>query len=128
MERTTQKEGVAGPKTGVKSIVINMIFKELGIRSSNYDHGFKRGVYYSDIYDNGREFLKGNIHEDELIMKKKYKDDVDYINNWWKPKAIRRYTKLFDEGRLKPEKLFYADVVGKSWNQTKAKYLKEVGR
>ena len=61
-------------------------------------------------------------------MKKKYKDDVDYINNWWKPKAIRRYTKLFDENRLKPEKLFYADVVGKSWNQTKAKYLKEVGR
>ena len=128
LERTTQKEGVAGPKTGVKSIVINMIFKELGIRSSDYDHGFKRGVYYSDIYDNGREFLKGNIDEDELIMKKKYKDDVDYINNWWKPKAIRRYTKLFDENRLKPEKLFYADVVGKSWNQTKAKYLKEVGR
>ena len=128
LERTTQKEGVAGPKTGVKSIIINMIFKELGLRASNYDHGFKRGVYYSDIYDNGREFLKGNIDEDELIMKKKYVDDVDYINNWWKPKAIRRYTKLFDEGRLKPEKLFYADVVGKSWKQTKAKYLNEVGR
>ena len=47
---------------------------------------------------------------------------------WWKPKAIRRYTKLFDEGRLKPEKLFYGDIVGKTWEETKEQYLKEVGR
>ena len=40
-------------------------------------------------------------------MKQKYIDDSDYIMNWWKPKAIKRYTKLFDEGKLKPEKLFY---------------------
>jgi hypothetical protein len=128
LKRTTQKEGVAGPKTGVKSIIINMMFKELGIRGSNYDHGFKRGVYYSDIYENGREFLGGNLDEGELIMKKKFIGDVDYINNWWKPKAIRRYIKLFDEGRLKPDRLFYADVVGKTWEQTKEKYLGEIGR
>ena len=128
LEKTVQKEGVAGPRTGVKSIIIHMMFKELGIRASNYEHGFKRGVYYSDIYENGKEFLQNEIHVDELIMKKKFTGDVYYINNWWKPKAIRRYTKLFDEGRLKPDRLFYADVVGKTWEQTKAKYLNEVGR
>ena len=48
--------------------------------------------------------------------------------NWWKPKAIRRYTKLHDEGRIKPEKLFYGDIVGKTWEETKEMYLGEVGR
>ena len=55
-------------------------------------------------------------------------DDSDYIMNWWKPKAIKRYTKLFDENRLKPEKLFYGDIVGKTWEETKEIYLSEVGR
>jgi len=61
-------------------------------------------------------------------MKQKYIDDSAYIMKWWKPKAIRRYTKLFDEGRLKPEKLFYGDIVGKTWEETKQQYLGEVGR
>jgi len=63
-----------------------------------------------------------------LKMKQKYVDDSDYIMNWWKPKAIKRYIKLFDEGKLKPEKLFYGDIVGKTWEETKEKYLGEVGR
>ena len=125
---TTQKEGVAGPPTGVKQRVINMIFKVVGVKPSEYQHGFKRGIYFADIYENGREFLRGEIEEKDLKMKKKYADDTDYIMNWWKPKAIKRYSKLFDEGRLKPEKLFYGDIVGTTWEETKKKYLGEVGR
>jgi len=126
--QTTQKEGVAGPVTGVKQKVINMIFKVVGVKPSTYQHGFKRGIFFADIYENGKEFLRGEIEEKDLKMKKKYNDDSDYIMNWWKPKAIRRYTKLFDEGRIKPEKLFYGDIVGKTWEETKEQYLGEVGR
>ena len=126
--QTTQKEGVAGPVTGVKQKVINMIFKVVGVKPSTYQHGFKRGIFFADIYENGKEFLRGEIKEKDLKMKKKYNDDSDYIMKWWKPKAIRRYTKLFDEGRLKPEKLFYGDIVGKTWEETKEMYLSEVGR
>jgi len=126
--QTTQKEGVAGPVTGVKQKVINMIFKVVGVKPSTYQHGFKRGIFFADIYENGKEFLRGEIKEKDLKMKKKYNDDSDYIMKWWKPKAIRRYTKLFDEGRLKPEKLFYGDIVGKTWEETKEQYLGEVGR
>ncbi len=61
-------------------------------------------------------------------MKKKYVEDVDYINRWWKPKAVRRYVKLLDEGRIKPEKLFYAGILDISWEEAKEKYLGEVGR
>ena len=125
---TTQKEGVAGPPTGVKQKTINLIFKAVGIKASEYQHGFKRGIYFADIYENGKEFLRGEIEEKDLKMKKKYVEDSDYIMKWWKPKAIKRYSKLFDEGRLKPEKLFYGDIVGTEWEETKKKYLGEVGR
>ena len=128
LKQTTQKEGVAGPPTGVKQKVINMIFKAVGIKGSDYMHGFKRGIFYADIYENGKEFLRGELEEKALKMKKKYNDDSDYVMNWWKPKAIRRYGKLFDENRLKPEKLFYGDLVGMSWEEAKEKYLGEVGR
>ena len=125
---TTQKEGVSGPPTGVKQKTINLIFRAVGIKASDYEHGFQRGIYYADMYENGKEFLRGEIEEKDLKMKKKYAEDTDYIMNWWKPKAIKRYSKLFDEGRLKPEKLFYGDIVGTTWEETKKKYLGEVGR
>ena len=125
---TTQKEGVSGPPTGVKQKTINLIFRAVGIKASDYEHGFQRGIYYADMYENGKEFLRGEIEEKDLKMKQKYIDDSDYIMKWWKPKAIKRYTKLFDEGRLKPEKLFYGDIVGKTWEETKEMYLREVGR
>ena len=128
LRQTTQKEGVAGPPTGVKQKVINMIFRAVGAKPSTYMHGFKRGIFYADIYENGKEFLRGEIEEKDLKMKQKYSEDSDYIMKWWKPKAIKRYTKLFDEGRLKPEKLFYGDIVGKTWEETKEIYLSEVGR
>ena len=126
--QTTQKEGVAGPPTGVKQKVINMIFKAVGVKSSTYMHGFKRGIFYADMYENGKEFLRGEIEEKDLKMKQKYIADSDYIMKWWKPKAIKRYSKLHDENRLKPEKLFYGDIVGKTWEETKEMYLSEVGR
>jgi hypothetical protein len=105
-----------------------MIYKELDIKRAKYEHGFKRGVYYGDIYENGKSFLRNEIKEDELVMKEKYKLDYDRIINWWKPKAIRRYEKLHNENRLKPESLFYSDIIGMSWEETREKYLGDIGR
>ena len=105
-----------------------MIFKAVGVKPSTYMHGFKRGIYYADMYENGKEFLRGEIKEQDLIMKQKYVEDSDYIMRWWKKKAIKRYAKLHADNRLKPEKLFYGDIVGKTWEETKEMYLSEVGR
>ena len=116
------------PVTGIKQKILQLIYKELGIKRAEYEHGFKRGCYYADLYQNGKEFLRSEITEDELIMKPKYEQDVEYIKNWWKPKAIKRYTKLFDENRIKPEKLFYKVVINTSWEETKEKYLGDIGR
>ena len=80
------------------------------------------------MYDNGLEYLRNEIEDKDLVMKQKYVLDYDRINSWWKPKAIRRYTTLFNDNRIKPETLFYGDVVGMTWEQCKEKYISEVGR
>ena len=61
-------------------------------------------------------------------MKKKFEEGYDYINNWWKKQAIKRYSKLHDDGRLKPEHLFYIDGIGVSLENFKEQRLSEVGR
>lgn len=126
--QTTQKEGIDGPVSGIKQRILSMIFKELGIKQTHYMHGFKRGVYFAMLYDNGNEFLRNEIDESELKLKKKFQEGDDYTMRWWKKKAIKRYSKLHEEGRIKPEPLFYLDIIGMSWEDAKKKYLKEVGR
>ena len=117
-----------GPVSGIKQKILSAIFKECGIKATEYHHGFKRGVYMAMMYENGCEYLRNEITEDKLILKDKFKQGTEYINKWWKKHAISRYTKLHDEGRIKPEHLFYIDAIGISWEEMKAKYLSEVGR
>ena len=117
-----------GPVSGIKQKILGQIFKECGIKATQYHHGFKRGVYMAMMYENGCEYLRNEITEEQLILKDKFKQGTEYINKWWKKHAISRYTKLHDEGRIKPEHLFYIDAIGISWEEMKAKYLSEVGR
>ena len=118
----------AQSQTGPKQNTINRIFKHLGIKGKDYEHGFHRGVFFANMYDNGLEYLRNEIEDNDLRMKPKFENDIDYIMNWWKPKAIRRYVKLYDNDKLKPEVLFYGDIVGKTWEETKHQYIGEVGR
>ena len=117
-----------GPVSGIKQKILGQIFKECGIKANQYHHGFKRGVYLAMMYENGREFLCKQIEEDALVLKPKFEQGVEYINKWWKKHASSRYSKLHDEGRIKPEHLFYIEGIGMGWDEFKAKYLKEVGR
>ena len=118
----------SGPVSGIKQKILSKIFRECGIKSSNYNHGFKRGVYLAMIYENGSEFLRNEIPEERLVIRQKFANGYDYINKWWKRKAIKRYTKLYDENRIKPEHLYYVDGVGQTWENFKKQYLKDVGR
>ena len=118
----------SGPVSGVKQKILGQIFKELGIKSDTYHHGFKRGVYFAPMYENGNDYLCSKIDEDKLIMKPKFVQGDEYTIKWWKDKAIKRYSKLHEEGRLKPEKLFYADAIGLTWEEMKDKFLADVGR
>lgn len=125
----TQKEGVNGPVTSAKMRVLNMIFDTAGIKASNYNHGFERGVYYSSFFENTKDFLCGRItDEKQLKLKPRLVGDVKSIIEWWKPKAIDRYKKLKADGRINSEKLFYNGMYKMEFEQAKKRYFKDVGR
>ena len=121
-------KGASGPVSGIKQKILGQIFKECGIKQSAYHHGFKRGVYLAMMYENGPEFLRSEIEESELVMKKKFVEGQENINKWWKRQATKRYSKLHDAGKLKTEHLFYLDGIGTTWEEFKAQRLSEVGR
>ncbi len=124
----TQREGVSGPVTGAKSRVLSMIFSKCGIKQSNYQHGYERGVYYSCFYENTKDYLQNKINDDKLIMKDLHKRDVQAVCEWWKPKAIERYKKLKSESNLKTNVHFYNNMIGMTYEQAKSAYFQEVGR
>ena len=127
-KKMTQKDNVSGPVTGAKQRVLSMIFQELKLRTQDYVHGYERGVYYSSFYENTKEFLKNEITEDQLVMKKLYVDDTDAIMNWWKTKAKDRYIKLKAENNLKSEVLYNSPIKDMSYQTAKENFFKEVGR
>ena len=63
-----------------------------------------------------------------MCIRDRLKDDVDSVISWWKPKAIARYQKLHEEGRIKDGILYYTNMIGISWDAAKEIYLSEVGR
>lgn len=117
-----------GVSSGLKQRQLSLIFKEIGLTPSHYTHGYQRGVYFASIYDNSKEFLCNKIPESDLVMKKRYESDIDGMLEWWKEKAIKRYSKLHDESKLNNNVLFYDDLIGVDWNKTKELYLNQIGR
>ena len=86
-----------------------------------------RGIYFSPLYNNTNEFLRGEITEKELV--KSFDTSYDYLTNLWKEKyASKRIRSLKEQGRVSAERLFYDDLIYLSWDETKDKYLSQVGR
>lgn len=125
---TTKTTDSAGPVTGIKQRILYAIFKELNIKPTEFVHGYKRGVYFMPFYTNFKEYLTSKIDDTELILNNKFTDDIDGIIKWWKTKSINRYTKLFQTNRLNSELLYYNKLPFLSWNETKSKYITDVGR
>ena len=96
----------ATSKSSPKQNVLNLIFKYLDIEKKQFMSEHRKGLYFANIYENGREFLCDEISEDDLIVNDRFKDDV---LDWWIPKAIKRYSKLHDEDRLDENSLWYDD-------------------
>jgi len=90
-----------------KQNVLNLIFKYLNIDKKQFMSEHRKGLYFSSIYENGLEFLCDEISEDDLIVKDKFERDV---LDWWIPKAVKRYSKLYDENRLDSNSLWYDNL------------------
>ena len=100
---------LAQSKTSPKQNVLDLIYRIVGIKQSKYKNEFNRGVYFSSFYNNTKEFLTDKIAEKDLELNDKFKSD-DWYLDWWKVKAIKRYSKLHSDGKLNHDILWYEDI------------------
>jgi len=102
-------------------------YQKLGIDKKLISSEHARGIYFAPLYNNTREFLCGDAVEKDL--QKSFDTSNEYIVNLWKEKyASKRIKNLIDNDRVSDETLFYDDLVYLSWEETKEKYLGDVGR
>ena len=102
------KDKMTIDETSPKQKILNLIYDILGIDKKKYQNEFYRGVYFSMIYKNGGEFLRDEIKESKLELDEKF--EYDYIMNWWKEKASRRYFKLYEENNLSHTNYWFNDI------------------
>ena len=86
-----------------------------------------RGIYFSPLYDNTYDFLCGKCDGNDL--KKSFETSTESLSNTWKEKHARgRIGFLKKKNKVSTETLFYDDLIYLSWQETKDKYLSQVGR
>ena len=86
-----------------------------------------RGIYFSPLYNNSFEFLRKEIGKDVLV--KSFDTSVKALTDIWKTKYAKgRISMLKKKNTVSKESLFYDDLIYLSWEETKAKYLPQVGR
>ena len=116
------------PPTGPKQQTMLLLFKILGIKATDYEHGFQRGVYFAPLYENTREYLRKEISDDKLVLSSRLTNDVESVMLWWKEKAVKRYINLLESNRINPNILYYRKMIQMTWDEAKNIYLGEVGR
>ena len=91
-----------------KQRAIQNVLRILNIKSTDYYHSHKRGVFFFSLYQNSREFLTDQIKEKDLephnIM-----EFHAWKNNWYL-KSKGRVNKLNDEKKLQKDILFHESI------------------
>ena len=102
-------------------------YSKIGVPKELIRSEHQRGIYFSPLYDNTNEFLCGEITEKDL--KKSFDTSYEALANLWKEKyASKRIRSLKEQNRVSTETLFYDDLIYLTWDETKEKYLSQVGR
>ena len=114
-ENYVEEYELAISKSSPKQNVLSLIFRYLGIDKKQYMTEHRKGLYFSNIYENGRQFLCGEINEDALVIDKKFNEDRI---EWWQQKAVKRYNGLYEDDKLNSDTLWYDSLdtnTLKSW-------------
>jgi hypothetical protein len=106
---------------------LTFAYSKLGIPKELQRSKHQRGIYFSTLYDNSNEFLRKEI--DEFALLKSFDTSTEYLVNIWKEKyAGKRIKSLLADNRTNFKTLFYDDIIYMTWEETKDKYLSQVGR
>lgn len=110
-----------------KNRSLNFAYSKLGIPKNLIRTEHQRGIYFSPLYINTNEFLRKEITEDKLV--KLFDTSEETLANIWKIKYAKgRIRQLQKKDNVSYESLFYDDLIYLTWEETKAKYLQQVGR
>ena len=102
-------------------------YSKLGIEKKLIKSEHARGIYFSELFKNTKEYLREEIQEDKLI--KAFDNSTEALTHIWKTKhAKKRIESLIAQNRISKETLFYDDIIYLNWEETKKKYLFQVGR
>ena len=110
-----------------KNRSLNFAYSKLGIPKDLIQTEHQRGIYFSPLYNNTNEFLRKEIAESDLV--KSFDTSEQALTDIWKSKYAKgRISMLKKKDRVSTESLFYDDLIFMSWEETKEKYLPQVGR
>jgi len=110
-----------------KNRTLHFAYSKLKIPKELVKCAHQRGIYFSPLYDNTPEFLRKEITEDKLV--KSFDTSEQALTDIWKTKYAKgRISMLKKKNNVSYESLFYDDLIFMTWEETKAKYLPQVGR
>jgi hypothetical protein len=110
-----------------KNRSLSFTYTKLGVPKDIIRTDHARGIYFSPLYNNSYEFLRGEIKEDALV--KSFDTSYESLVDIWKTKHAKgRIKQLVKKDTVSYESLFYDDLIFMDWEETKAKYLSQVGR
>jgi len=110
-----------------KNRSLNFAYSKLGIPKELIRTEHQRGIYFSPLYNNTNEFLRKEITDEALV--KSFDTSEQALATIWKTKYAKgRIRQLQKKNTVSYETLFYDDLIYLSWEDTKAKYLPQVGR
>lgn len=122
-----KKESGQPHKRDHKNRSLNFTYSQLNIPKELIRTEHARGIYFSPLYDNTNEFLRGEIKDDTLI--KSFDTSVEHLTQVWRDKHAKgRIGFLKKKNKVSDETLFYDDLIYLSWEETKDKYLSQIGR
>jgi hypothetical protein len=110
-----------------KNRSLNFAYPKLGIPKELIRTEHQRGIYFSPLYNNTNEYLRKEITEESLV--KSFDTSEEALTTIWKKKYAKgRISMLKKKNNVSYESLFYDDLIYLTWEETKAKYLPQVGR
>jgi hypothetical protein len=105
----------------------NFTYSKLGIDKKLIKSDHSRGIYFGELFENTKEFLREEVTQDKLV--RKFDNSVGALTELWKNKyAKKRLASLTKQGRVSTETHFYDDIIYMNWEECKSKYLNDVGR
>ena len=110
-----------------KNRSLNFAYTKLGIPKSIIRTEHQRGIYFAPLYNNTNEFLRKEIGDNDLV--KAFDTSEETLSNIWKKQYAKgRISMLKKKNTVSYENLFYDDLIYLSWEETKSKYLSQIGR